>query len=100
MDSKEIVNVVRQHLMAQGAKSEDADMCKYRGPNGLMCAVGVLIPDDRYNKSLDYGSFTNLIDAALSAGLSEHIGLLGKLQNIHDSCDIGDWEARLAAILD
>ena len=38
-------NKVARHLLRQNAKSTNKDgECLYRGPNGLRCAVGALIP--------------------------------------------------------
>ncbi len=37
------------------------DACKYRGPNGLKCAVGYWIPDEIYEKSFEGRSLKLLI---------------------------------------
>jgi hypothetical protein len=40
--------ISREHLIKQKARSECHGACKYRY-NGLMCAIGPLIPEDLYN---------------------------------------------------
>lgn len=57
------------------------------------CAVGCLIPDDKYNEGYEYYPISAL--PLESFGLSEHVKLLSKLQKIHDWCEVVDWESRL-----
>lgn len=33
----------------------NGEVCKYRGPNGKKCAIGMFIPDSKYKKSMDKG---------------------------------------------
>lgn len=42
-------------VIAQGAKSLDDErlVCRYRGLNGLKCAIGHIIPDDKYTPEMD-----------------------------------------------
>jgi len=49
MDNYEIMYRVYDHLMTQNEKSIDGvGNCKYRSPDGMMCALGCLIPDEEY----------------------------------------------------
>lgn len=51
-----IVTKVATHLSVQRARATDSEgSCKYRGKNGTMCAIGVLIPDDLYMPSAEMG---------------------------------------------
>lgn len=51
-----IVTKVATHLSVQRARATDSEgSCKYRGENGTMCAIGVLIPDDLYMPSAEMG---------------------------------------------
>ena len=55
--SQGIFDFVVPRLAVQGKRSrrsEDSSLCSYRGPNGLKCAVGHLIPDSLYKKEMDY----------------------------------------------
>ena len=41
-------------VVKQGKRSVDErGKCLYRGPNGLKCAIGFAIPDDRYDPNMD-----------------------------------------------
>lgn len=45
---------VLTHLRQQGQQAVDEDGdCMYRGLNNTMCAVGCLIPDDRYDTDME-----------------------------------------------
>lgn len=54
MNRQEVFDKVVNHLLTQNQKSiDESSQCMYRGINGLMCAVGCLIPDEFYNKDLE-----------------------------------------------
>lgn len=46
---------IRDHLIAQNKQSISAETgnCMYRGENGAMCAVGCLIKDEFYSRSIE-----------------------------------------------
>ena len=46
MTPQEMFNKAYLGILDQGKQSRDGNFCKYRGPNGLKCAVGHLIDDD------------------------------------------------------
>ena len=49
-------DTVLAHARKQGKKSlahNDQSSCLYRNEDGLMCFVGVLIPDDRYQETME-----------------------------------------------
>lgn len=53
-DTQKTFNTIVDHLYKQGCASvNDAGQCLYRGPNGTKCAIGCLIPDDIYTKSME-----------------------------------------------
>lgn len=39
---------IRDHLTKQKARASDRSQCVYRGDKGNKCAIGCLIPDDKY----------------------------------------------------
>jgi len=94
---QDIVDKVSKHLMTQLQLSGTPDSnnfltCMYRGPDGLKCAIGCLIPDDMYHESFESLSITMLAknpkDPAAQE-LMEYLGidnldLLSELQQIHD----------------
>ena len=38
---------------AFSSSETNPESCRYRGPNGVKCAVGFLIPDDRYDDGIE-----------------------------------------------
>lgn len=101
---QEIFDAVARGLAAQGRKSYDYRGCVYRAENGCKCAVGQLIPDDRYDPRFDDkgagGGIRRVLDnVILGELLSEWKGnykvvnLLASLQSAHDgarSHGVGD----------
>lgn len=98
MDDQQIFDTVATHLLAQGERSTrgTAGVCAYRGTGGLRCAVGCLIPNDRYKPSLEGQGVTSgpVLDALPWEALAQ-VGLLNELQAVHDWCAAEDWRARL-----
>ncbi len=99
MTKQQLFDRVAAHLIRQQEQSRHSGGCLYRGPNGLRCAVGVLIPDGLYHESFEQ-SFVPALPAAVLA----EIGLVGEaletaraLQAIHDNEHPQDWPATLIA---
>lgn len=71
------------HLGKQKRRALDEDglACVYRGPNGIMCAVGCELTDEEYKPSME-GHSVDGID--LPKRLAPHKGMLADLQNAHD----------------
>lgn len=93
MDNQEAYNIVKQHLMAQGVRSTEFGLCRYRGPNSLKCAIGVLIPDAEYNGTME----------SHSASLVCHLDkvdpqLLVRLQVVHDCRGEYTWQSELEQV--
>lgn len=85
MKSKqEIFDTVVNHLHKQGKPAEVGNTCRYRTEDGLMCAVGCLIPDDKYKPEME-GHVAYDILRILPPEVAEHIEMLDDLQWIHDS---------------
>jgi hypothetical protein len=92
MTPQEIFDTVAKHLFTQGCRSvedaEDADAaCLYRGPEGRMCAVGVLIPDELYSSAIEYENIGHLLSKAGSLfpeWMKANEPLLQSLQSTHD----------------
>lgn len=103
MTPQQIFNKVVHHLMTQGCKSKDEarSLCMYRGPNGTSCAVGCLIPDDKYSEDLeeipiggicnDDASSQQILDALPFEVTPLIESLLIELQHTHDSYRVEDW---------
>lgn len=101
MEEQEIFDKVAPHLFTQGCRSSDnaADFfgtCLYRGPNGMSCAVGVLIPDELYDPEMEAITIANLFDEDgggwnLPSWMKEKVAILASLQGTHDYP--GNWES-------
>ena len=98
MTPQRIFNKAARHLLKQNKKSEDflSRRCMYRGPNGLKCAVGCLIPDSKYVPNMEDKTVYMLINMNLAPlYFTEHFELLRNLQKIHDTCDVNAWRDSL-----
>lgn len=89
MNKQEMFNKVWLGLQAQGWKqSIIGTTCRYRGPEGLKCAVGHLIPDDKYQSYWESSSIAYLIGRfPLLLGMQlteEDMEFLEHLQRAHD----------------
>lgn len=92
MEAQEIFDTVAKHLFKQGCRSvEDESLddpaCLYRGPEGRMCAVGVLIPDELYDADMEYQNACYLIGKVgppFPGWMKANETLLQDLQVTHD----------------
>ena len=103
MTRQEIFTTVKNHLLKQGAKSLDSHgKCAYRGVNGAMCAVGVLIKNEFYEPTIEGWPVDDLgVCAALRKSgidVAENSFLLSKLQEIHDFQDVKKWKSKLGKL--
>jgi hypothetical protein len=113
MNNQQIFDKVSRHLLKQGTRSTDELQCVYRGPGGLKCAIGVLIPDEAYDPKMEGVSAAGIIDQTgvdpdkreimarirQATGLGEeNKALLESLQRLHDRGDVDNWDAELRAV--
>ncbi|MGQ7794436.1 hypothetical protein ACUN0C_18680 [Faunimonas sp. B44] len=86
---QEAFDFVVRHLFKKGrpAMNQEGD-CLYRAPDGTKCAVGCLIPDHLYDRSLEDNSVRFLPRKILDQ--LPDVNLLGDLQDVHDSA----WSTR------
>ncbi len=105
---QEAFDIVYKHLLTQGERSmsideEGEEQCLYRGPNGLKCAIGVLIDDEYYLPNLEGESpFEGGVRRALElSGCSGEvvsdsgISTLSRLQRLHDIKGCTFWKSSL-----
>ena len=98
---QQIFNIVVKHLRKQGKPAlntpDHLPRCLYRSPDGLKCAAGCLIPDDKYTPSLEgrlNETHYKIIGENLGFTLTEtEINLIRDLQNIHDNVAVHSWES-------
>ena len=106
ISKQEIYDKVKAHLLTQNAKSYDVenDMCMYRHPDGLKCAIGVLIPDDAYTPDMEGHNVTamtlypDLWDRFPEVLKEIPVSLLSALQSVHDDYDVHQWPSALARV--
>jgi hypothetical protein len=104
LTKQEIFNKVYTHLVKQGGRSTNfkdelgREVCAYRGADGSMCAVGCLIPEKFYSKSLE-GSTVNsftvtrvLQRAGVMDEFCRQSTFLYDLQVAHDTCYLNNKE--------
>lgn len=94
MTDQEIFDKVREHFITNrnppgGQALGSGDFrCQYRGPDGSKCAAGVLIPDDKYDPSIEGCKFAGLMrDGKIDLDIKEdQVTLVAVLQRNHDVC--------------
>lgn len=87
MNNQEAFDLMVNHLITQGRPAvDDKGQCLYRGPNNTKCAVGILIPADKYTPALENLNPYQLVELhGLNFGEVE-TGFLFEAQNrLHDS---------------
>lgn len=100
---QELFNYVASFLLKQGRRSVGAcsSGCVYRGPNGLMCAAGCVIPDEFYDPSMEGEDIHTVFKERRKTkgqerfwiALEKHHALLSDLQEVHDIQTRGDRKA-------
>ncbi len=70
--------------------------CLYRGPGTKKCAVGLLIPDELYDREMEHYLVTDFPDTLISRILPEGLSLsdLSRIQALHDEFYNSTWNAR------
>lgn len=109
MDRQAVFNRVVNHLLNQNqhCRSEISGVCRYReikGSTTFRCAIGALIPDDRYDSAfegallIDCPEIRHLLQELFGPLDEKDRRLLYALQAAHDSFDVKFWPAQLFAI--
>lgn len=100
MNAQQIFDTVARHLLTQRRKSQDAmGNCLYRGPDGMKCAAGILIPDEEYSPELETKYVENpLVWSATGIDDETHRPLIRSLQFMHDDDKVEDWPDELERI--
>ena len=107
MTPQEIFDKVARHMLTQKCKAMVEGNCMYRTPEGLRCAAGCLIPDDKYRPDMEgvlWGSSRinplngNRDSTEIIASEIGHRELVGQLQMIHDEVTVEDWRSAIDGI--
>ena len=92
---QEIFDFVVDHLQTQNCKAlDDRTACRYRGPNGTMCAAGCLITDDEYDPQIE----GKTVYSVKISRISNQLGLVRLLQCVHDNRTVEDWPDALREV--
>lgn len=96
---QEIFDFVSEHLLTQNqVRSLYNGYCVYRHPDNLMCAAGVCIPDDKYDTEMERKNF-RAVNIEFNLGYdNEQVGLISRLQSVHDNTYSRYWQYELAAV--
>lgn len=90
MTRQEMYDKVCRHLAKQKKRCATDVGCLYRGPNGMKCAVGALIPNSLYDWKMDEGYYRiselySVYPAVRKFFGWRNRGFLNRLQELHDS---------------
>lgn len=105
MSAQDVFDHVARHLLTQLERCDAGvgrgNPCLYRGPRGLACAVGALIPQACYVFEMEGTDVSGLLRwcsavpmepyQQLAHFLERHLPLLGELQRLHDCMSPTDW---------
>lgn len=93
---REAFDIVKKHLLCQGKKSRAPNgSCKYRGPDGLKCAVGVLIPDSEYVPGFDNATTLDEVRRRCPSLRGLDYDFLLSVQRLHDNENVETWPEKL-----
>lgn len=97
MTPQQIFDTIAVGLIEQGMRSSDeSGNCLYRGPNGLKCAAGMILPDDCRPQDYEGYGFRETLWQMQGEGLSvpeyvrNNVPLISTLQTVHDNPE--SWE--------
>ena len=116
MTAQEIFDKVTTHLLTQMKQSKSmigGGACVYRGPDGLMCALGCLIEDSEYSQGMEMTLSALLEQNLCPKSMMNRLGitpageefghktyggntyLLNQLQYVHDATKPDEWRDNL-----
>lgn len=103
--NQEIFDIVAKHLLAQMERSRNREAffssaCAYHSSDGLKCAIGCLIPDSLYQRSLEHRRADDPVIMKAADLLPSQITLALQLQRLHDELSPEYWRAQLEVIGD
>jgi len=88
VEAQELYDYIVEAIVKQGRPSVgDNDRCLYRGPDGLKCAAGHVIPDSFYSEFIeeDTGVLQLRLKGRLPKSLVPRVDLICDLQVAHDA---------------
>ena len=93
MNNQEAFEISVKHMLSTSTPSlGPLNQCRYRGPSGQKCAIGVLIPDEQYHEEMEKRTVRYLVqNMHVDALLDIDLGLLRALQAQHDGTSTRNW---------
>lgn len=88
MNNQEAFAIVKKHLLCQRQRCVGDDgTCRLRA-NGLKCALGALLPDDKYHPDLEISFMARDFPGV-------DVWLQDAMRYLHDVRNVEDWGAAL-----
>lgn len=104
LNLQQVFDKVSTHLLTQNAKSRECGACKYRDVDGRKCAIGCLIDDKIYTRTMEKYNISGLWDQNIlhcdRNNSDTMLYLLEHLQMCHDSYPVVNWKRQLKTIAD
>ena len=93
-DKQAILEATTMAIVTQGGPSYVDGSCKYRGPDGRKCAIGLLIADDFYEETFEgFLVSYSMWNALYKSGVPRFVlRFLFDLQQAHDTAAYGRTE--------
>jgi len=95
-NAQEVFDQVAAHLLKQNAQSKLNNRCRYRGENGMKCAIGCLMSDSEYNQ--EWEGINVYILSCQGMVSFNHRKLLRELQWVHDEFKPEEWPKELERV--
>lgn len=99
LNKQQVFDIVVNHLLTQNKRcATDRNECRYRKPDGTKCAIGSLIPDEKYNPEIEGSRVTNINGYYLDhLDFSDEnmMRLLEQFQGVHDTTKSEFWAENL-----
>ena len=103
MNTIEALLTIKEHLIKQNRPSVDSNgKCMYRGEDGTKCAIGCLIPDHLYNKSMEHkpvDQIAHLLTEVLPPDSVDIVALM-EAQFIHDRRHPEYWASEMKRLIE
>ncbi len=90
-----LFDLVVPHAAKMEKSENESGICRYRGPEGRKCFIGVGIPDDKYTPDMELRGCTKWAFEAAGLDLSLDVPWGRQLQRTHDHNPPEAWERLL-----
>lgn len=88
MTKEEIIDVINREFKGKSVEEGEAQWCMYRSPCGKKCAVGMFIPDNMYDISMEMKNSYCVIDRyKLKSYMPFGSTTMHDFQKVHDRLD-------------